>query len=80
MADWNPRAKDVFLSAVEVADPAARAAYLDRECGDDASLRRAVETLLNAHARVGDFLSDPHPAVAAPDSHATPRRRPAPGR
>ena len=66
MAEWNPRANAVFLQAVEVSDPAARAALLDRACGGDAALRRAVETLLAAHAAAGSFLADPHPAAAPP--------------
>ena len=34
------RVQSVFLAALEVADPAARAALLDRECGDDAGAAR----------------------------------------
>ena len=64
MADWNPRANDVFLAAIEASDPAARAALLDQECADDSVLRRAVETLLRAHAAAGDFLAEPHPGAA----------------
>ncbi|MBX9582920.1 MAG: hypothetical protein K2X87_21640, partial [Gemmataceae bacterium] len=70
MADWNPRANAVFLQAIEVSDPAAREALLDRECGGDAALRQAVETLLAAHAAAGDFLAEPHPAAFQPSPHA----------
>ena len=41
-------AKSLFLAASELADPAARAAFLDRECGDNAELRDRVEALLLA--------------------------------
>jgi len=43
------RAKSLFLAASDLADPAERAAYLDRECGNDADLRARVEALLRAN-------------------------------
>ena len=45
------RAKSLFLAALDLADQAARAAYLDRECGGEAELRERVETLLRASDR-----------------------------
>jgi non-specific serine/threonine protein kinase/serine/threonine-protein kinase len=48
---------------VGIADPAARRGFLDRACGDDAELRREVESLLAAHAQAGDFLEAPPTAV-----------------
>jgi tetratricopeptide (TPR) repeat protein/serine/threonine protein kinase len=51
--------EEVFLAAVELADPAERAAYLDRACGTDAGFRRKVEALLAAHFRSGEFLDSP---------------------
>ena len=39
MAVDAARAKSLFLNASELADPAERAAYLERECGGDAELR-----------------------------------------
>ena len=45
------RAKSLFLAALDLADQAARAAYLDRECGGEAELRDRVETLLRASDR-----------------------------
>jgi serine/threonine protein kinase len=42
------RVKSLFLEASELADPAERAAYLERECGADAGLRQRVEALLAA--------------------------------
>jgi serine/threonine protein kinase len=51
--------QSAFLAAIEAADPAARAALLARECGDDAELRRRVEVLLQAHDRSGSFLDKP---------------------
>src|SRR5262245_18068228 len=45
--------KAVFLAALEKTTPAERAAYLDEACAQDATLRRRVETLLQAHDRPG---------------------------
>src|ERR1700722_5871818 len=36
-----------------------RAAYLERACGGDVELRRAIEALLQEYGQVGDFLEDP---------------------
>src|SRR5687768_7046435 len=44
-----------FASALELPKE-ERAAYLDRSCATDPSLRSAVEQLLRAHADSGDFL------------------------
>src|SRR6516162_3155215 len=49
MAVDAARVKSLFLEASELADPAERAAYLERECGADAELRQRVEALLAAH-------------------------------
>ena len=59
--DWQ-RVKDVFQLALE-APPEARAGLLLELCGDDAGLRREVESLLDSHAEAGDFLATP----AAPE-------------
>ena len=40
--------KELFLAALAVA-PALRAAWLERECGPDAELRRRLEQMLAAH-------------------------------
>jgi WD40 repeat protein/serine/threonine protein kinase len=62
--------EQVFLAALELADPAERAAYLDRACGGDAAFRRQVEALLAAHFRSGEFLDSP--AVDRPREGALP--------
>jgi serine/threonine protein kinase/tetratricopeptide (TPR) repeat protein len=46
----------VVGEALELTDPAERAAYLDHACGGDAGLRARVEALLAAHAGAGRFL------------------------
>ncbi|HUF51417.1 MAG TPA: protein kinase [Longimicrobiales bacterium] len=46
--------------------PAAqRRSFVADACGEDAALRNAVERLLAAHERTGDFLDQPAPAFAA---------------
>src|SRR5262249_18527758 len=55
----SKRVQSVFLAAVEAADPAGRAAVLERECGTDAELRRRVEALLRAHDDSGSLLDQP---------------------
>jgi serine/threonine protein kinase len=49
MAIDAARAKSLFLNASDLSDAAERAAYLGRECGDDAELRNRVESLLRAN-------------------------------
>ncbi len=61
MAEWNPRANELFLQAIELTDPVARNQFLDRECGENADLRREVDTLLRAHEQAGEFLIAPAP-------------------
>ena len=68
MAFDAARAKSLFLAASDLSDPADRAAYLERECGDDAELRDRVEALLRAN----DASPIPPPATedATVDSDA----------
>jgi serine/threonine protein kinase len=53
MAVDAARAKSLFLAASDLADPAERAAFLERECGGDATLRARVEALLRAEGPGG---------------------------
>ena len=62
MPDDDPNLMTIFAEALERTDPAARAAYLDGACGDDAALRQRVEALLAAHDGAGRFL-EPTPAA-----------------
>jgi serine/threonine protein kinase len=74
--------ESVFAAALAIADPALRAAYLERACAGNAPLRREVEALLAAHAadnpldrppadlgRTGDYEAAPDepPAAAVGD-------------
>jgi hypothetical protein len=61
--------RDVFTAAREIADPAARSAYLDAACAGSPALRERVEALLRAHDRPDSLLDapavDPPPGDAA---------------
>src|SRR5258705_828693 len=56
--------KEIFHVAVALT-PNARAAYLDKACGDDLSLRAAVESLLKSHEDSGNFVDVPAYQAAA---------------
>src|SRR5262245_60238672 len=65
MAVDAARAKSLFLNASDLADPAERAAYLERECSGDAELRDRVEVLLRANDAA------PLPPAGAGDATST---------
>jgi WD40 repeat protein/serine/threonine protein kinase len=52
----NEKAEQVFAEAREIADPAARHAYLSQACGSDSVLRQEVESLLGADEQGGEFM------------------------
>jgi serine/threonine protein kinase/WD40 repeat protein/tetratricopeptide (TPR) repeat protein len=63
----EPRSlKELFLTALAIA-PAERAAWLERECGPDAELRRRVELMLAAHDTPQSLLDRLAPAAEPPD-------------
>src|SRR6516225_5255118 len=51
--------REIFLDALELEDPAERAAYLDAACAGRPALRRRVEELLRSHREAGTFLEVP---------------------
>lgn len=53
------RVEKIYLSAIELSEPIARAAYLASACGEDNVLRRQVDELLAAHEKIGQFLNPP---------------------
>ena len=59
--------RDLFLKALDITDPAERAAFLDQECAGNPKLRQGVEALLAADAAAGKFLDQPHPAAGQAD-------------
>jgi serine/threonine protein kinase/WD40 repeat protein len=50
-------AEEILATAMEIADAAARRAYLDRTCAGNEALRREVESLLAADQQAGAFMS-----------------------
>src|SRR5687768_1500284 len=61
-AHWE-NLKEIFHAAIALSVH-ERIAYLDRACGADAALRRAVESLLKAHEQTG-FVDQPAYQAAA---------------
>jgi WD40 repeat protein/serine/threonine protein kinase len=77
MAVDAARAKSLFLAASDLADPAERAAFLDRECGGDAELRARVEALLRANDAAPlpvapEAIVDPAPVLPQTEDYADP--------
>jgi serine/threonine protein kinase/tetratricopeptide (TPR) repeat protein len=62
MSAANPEAKSIFGQALAIEAAEERAAYLEKACAGDATLRAEVEGLLAALEKAGDFLA--HPAEA----------------
>jgi len=57
--DRTRRIEDIYHQALEKEAEQERSAYLDAACADDAELRAAVEGLLQAHDKAGEFLNTP---------------------
>src|ERR1700736_1515756 len=72
MAATEQRIQEIFLAAIEVADPIERSALLDRECATDPELRQRVETLLRADQDPASILKEPVAGISdAPPSDDT---------
>jgi WD40 repeat protein/serine/threonine protein kinase len=56
--------QSIFGGALEIESSVDRAAYLDKACGPDASLRAEVEGLLGALSRAGEFMRRPVASAA----------------
>jgi len=48
--------EELFETALQLGDPAERAAFLQQACGDDPQLRQQVEALIKAHEEAGTFI------------------------
>jgi WD40 repeat protein/serine/threonine protein kinase len=70
--------REIFFEALDLDDPAERAAYVDGACAGDAALRQRIETLLRLHANAGDFLDTPAAQQLAAKGD-TPAERPGAG-
>src|SRR5213083_1962093 len=51
--------QEIFLEALEMTTPEARAAYLQGACGRDVTLRRKVDALLKEHFSNDSLLAGP---------------------
>ncbi len=51
--------RSIFLAAIDIIDPAERAAYVEQACGGDVNLRAQVEQLLSHHNESSQFLEKP---------------------
>jgi serine/threonine protein kinase len=73
MSDSPQDAKGIFLAALDVADPAERAALVQRLCGDDGALLQRVDDLLRAYGQSNGPL-DKMAAALAPTQLGQPIR------
>src|SRR5438093_1713193 len=71
MPAWNPKANDIFLSALEIPSPDQRRAFLHKACRDESGLRDEVYALLAANDSAGSFLSSPPSVVVLAGQQAT---------
>src|SRR5688572_24299236 len=78
MAADPRRVKELFVAALELPDPQARQAFLERECGADADLRQRLGVLLKAHEDPASALGQPL-ALGPVDAGATSSQAPANG-
>ncbi len=56
MKDWNPRANQILVEALQFPAGSERDDYIREACGDDSLLLEAVAGLLAAHFAAGDFM------------------------
>lgn len=59
MSDQKPNLDSLFEEAANLESAEELAAFLERSCGNDTSLRHQVEQLLQAHQKMGSFLEKP---------------------
>ena len=62
----SQREEELFDAARNIADPAARRAFLDGACDGDPALRGRMEDLLKAAAAAEDFFAEGRTVVTAP--------------
>ena len=70
--------RSIFAAALDIADAAERAQYLDRACGNDAALRRQVDRLLVAQGELGSFSTNRPPELHRRLPSSQSPRNPAP--
>jgi serine/threonine protein kinase len=63
MGDWNPRANELFLEALEQPLGPVRNALIKEACHGDERLKAQVIAMLDANERAADFLASPAEGV-----------------
>src|SRR5262249_14210319 len=58
--------REIFDAALDIADPAKRAAFLDSACASNRGLRDHVADLLEVHEKLGSFLAGPQQTQRTP--------------
>jgi WD40 repeat protein/serine/threonine protein kinase len=61
--------RSIFSAALDISDPADRAAYLDRACAGEPALRRHIEELIASQVGLGSFLARPRLAAGITASY-----------
>ncbi len=51
MSEWNPKANEIFLEALDRKGSESQKTFLDEVCGSDQELRGEVESLLTADSQ-----------------------------
>jgi WD40 repeat protein/serine/threonine protein kinase len=51
--------REIFHAAIQLTNPAERAAYLEKVCAGNASLRQHLENMLQVYPQLGSFLESP---------------------
>src|SRR5947209_1969946 len=46
----------IFSAALDIADPAERARYIDQACRNDPALLRRIAALIESHEQAGSFM------------------------
>ena len=59
MESAQQRLREILAEAIARTDPAERAAYLGKACGEDLALRSKIEALIRAYEQHGDALEQP---------------------
>ncbi len=62
----------IFIEALEIRDPVERAAFLDRACAGNPTMRDRLKRLLDQHERAGSFLERPAPASGSTGTFNSP--------
>lgn len=73
------RERKLFFEAIEIEDPARRAAFVDKACQGNPELLKRIQALLAAAGQLGSFLEPSGQAASPPDAKPTspPSKKPA---